>query len=197
MSDHSWDDHDDHDDQDPDAAGALDYLGDTGSVDDADPDDSGLDQLVTSDDEAHREEPDDADSYAAAMEPPATAAPDDEAPQDDEPRRVAVFAVTDPAGRVTAEASISGSIQRIKLSPGATAVTEAELTRSILSTAKLANMKGRAIQRSLIEGVLLSEGLDEERVEAIIEANASDLPTPRQADDAVAEAEAAYLRGQH
>jgi len=76
-------------------------------------------------------------------------------------------------------------------------VTETELTRSILATAKLANMKGRAVQRALIEGVLAAEGLDDERVEAIIEANAADLPTARQADAAVAEAQAAYLRGEH
>ena len=117
--------------------------------------------------------------------------------QDDEAPRVVVFAVSDPAGNVTAEASIAGSIQRIKLAPKATSMTETELSRSILATAKLANMKGRAVQRALIEGVLAAEGLDDERVEAIIEMNAPDLPTPRQADDAVAAAEAAYLRGEH
>lgn len=194
MSDHSWDD---PEDEHPDTDSALDYLSDTGS-DEVSPDDSSLDLLVTPDDEARAEEPAGAGSYAAAMEPPAIAAlQDDEPPPQDEGPRVVVFAVSDPAGNVTAEASISGSIQRIKLAPGAAAATETELARSILSTAKLANMKGRAVQRALIESVLRAEGLDDERVEAIIEANASDLPTPRQADDAVAEAEAAYLRGEH
>ena len=75
-------------------------------------------------------------------------------------------------------------------------MTEADLTRSILATAKLANMKGRAVQRALMEGVLASEGLDEDRIETIIETNAPDLPTAQQADDAVAAAEAAYLRGE-
>ncbi len=193
MSDHSWDD---PEDEHPDAESALDYLSDTVS-DEVNPDDSSLDLLVTQDDGAPAEEPAGADSYAAAMEPPATAAPQDDEPPQDEGPRVVVFAVSDPAGNVTAEASISGSIQRIKLAPGAAAATETELARSILSTAKLANMKGRAVQRALIESVLRAEGLDDERVEAIIEANASDLPTPRQADDAVAEVEAAYLRGEH
>ena len=193
MSDHSWDD---PEDEHPDTESALDYLSDPGS-DEVNPDDSSLDLLVTQDDGAPAEEPAGADSYAAAMAPPATAAPQDDEPPQDEGPRVVVFAVSDPAGNVTAEASISGSIQRIKLAPGAAAATETELARSILSTAKLANMKGRAVQRALIESVLRAEGLDDERVEAIIEANASDLPTPRQADDAVAEAEAAYLRGEH
>lgn len=49
----------------------------------------------------------------------------------------------------------------------------------ILATAKLADMKGRAVQLALIEGVLAAEGLDDERVEAIIEMNA---PTCRHRD---------------
>jgi len=192
MSDHSWDDHDDDHLAEPE--GALDYFA-TDSGSDADPDDSGLDHLVTSDNETYDDET--AGSYADAMEPETGGASDaDETPDDDAPR-VVVFAVSDPAGNVTAEASIAGSIQRIKLAPKATSMTESELSRNILATAKLANMKGRAVQRALIEGVLAAEGLDDERVEAIIEMNAPDLPTPRQADDAVAEAEAAYLRGEH
>ncbi len=192
MSDHSWDDHDDEHLDEPE--GALDYFA-TDSGDEADPDESGLDQLVTSEAEAHSDES--AGFYADAMEPGAgTATEDDETPDDAAPR-VVVFAVSDPAGNVTAEASIAGSIQRIKLDPKATSVTEAELARSILATARFANMKGRAVQRALIEGVLASEGLDDERIEAIIETNAADLPTAQQADEAVAEAEAAYLRGGH
>jgi hypothetical protein len=192
MSDHSWDDHDDEHLAEPE--GVLDYFA-TDSTADADPEDSDLDLLVTSDAEAP--DVDTADSYADAFAPEADTAFDDGETQDDDAPRVVVFAVSDPAGNVTAEASIAGSIQRIKLAPKATSMTETELTRSILATAKLANMKGRAVQRALIEGVLAAEGLDEERVEAIIEMNAPDLPTPRQADDAVAAAEAAYLRGEH
>lgn len=194
MSDHSWDDHDDEHPAEPE--GTLDYFA-TDSSDEAetDHDDSALDQLVTSDGESEPDET--AGSYADAMEPAAdTAADDDETPDADAPR-VVVFAVSDPAGNVTAEASIAGSIQRIKLASKAASVTETDLARSILATAKLANMKGRAVQRALIEGVLAAEGLDDERVEAIIETNAPDLPTARQADDAVAEAQAAYLRGEY
>ncbi|MCX8563746.1 hypothetical protein OS122_22875 [Mycolicibacterium mucogenicum] len=192
MSDHSWDDHEDE--HLAESEGGLDYFV-TDSDADADPDDSDLDLLVTSD--ADAPDADTAGSYTEAITPAADAASDDGETQDDDAPRVVVFAVSDPAGNVTAEASIAGSIQRIKLAPKATSMTESELTRSILATAKLANMKGRAVQRALIEGVLAAEGLDDERVEAIIEMNAPDLPTPRQADDAVAEAEAAYLRGEH
>ncbi|MDX1878390.1 hypothetical protein ACJH6J_12980 [Mycobacterium sp. SMC-18] len=195
MSDHSWDDHDD-DEHLAEPESSLDYFTTDGS-DDPDPGDSGLDHLVTSDHETYDDET--AGSYADAMAPNVGGAvddADDETPDDDAPR-VVVFAVSDPAGNVTAEASIAGSIQRIKLAPKAASMPEAELARNILATAKLANMKGRAVQRALIEGVLAAEGLDEERVETIIEMNAPDLPTPRQADDAVAEAEAAYLRGEH
>lgn len=192
MPDHSWDDHDDEHLAEPD--GALDYFA-TDGTEDPDPEDSGLDLIVTSDENPGASA--ETDSYAVAMETVATPAADDEEAQDDNAPRVVVFAVADPAGNVTAEASIAGSIQRIKLAPGAASLTEADLTRSILATAKLANMKGRAVQRALIEGVLAAEGLDEDRVEAIIETNAPDLPTPRQADAAVAAAEAAYLRGEH
>ncbi|MUL77636.1 hypothetical protein [Mycolicibacterium sp. CBMA 226] len=192
MSDHSWDDHDDE--HPAEAEGTLDYFA-TDADDETDQDDSGLDQLVTSDDEVHPDET--AGSYADAMEPAADTAADDDETHDTDAPRVVVFAVSDPAGNVTAEASIAGSIQRIKLASKASAVTETELTRSILATAKLANMKGRAVQRALIEGVLAAEGLDDERVETIIETNAPDLPTARQADQAVAEAQAAYLRGEY
>ncbi|WP_020102094.1 hypothetical protein [Mycobacterium sp. 360MFTsu5.1] len=193
MSDHSWDDHDD-DEHLAEPESSLDYFATDGG-DDADPDDSGLDHLVTSDDETYDDET--AGSYADAMEPETAGASDDDETPDDDAPRVVVFAVSDPAGNVTAEASIAGSIQRIKLAPKAASMPETELARSILATAKLANMKGRAVQRALIEGVLAAEGLDDERVEAIIETNAPDLPTPQQADDAVAEAQAAYLRGEH
>lgn len=192
MSDHSWDDHDDEHPAEPESS--LDYFA-TDDSDDADPDDSGLDQLVTSDGEAYHDET--AGSYTDAMEPETGGPSDDEETPDDDAPRVVVFAVSDPAGNVTAEASIAGSIQRIKLAPKAASMPEAELARNILATAKLANMKGRAVQRALIEGVLAAEGLDDERVEAIIETNAPDLPTPQQADAAVAEAQAAYLRGEH
>ena len=194
MSDHSWDDHDD-DEHLAEPESALDYFA-TDSSDDADPQDSGLDLFVASDDEAPGAAAE-TDSYAAAMEQAVTPVADADDDQGDEGPRVVVFAVSDPAGNVTAEASIAGSIQRIKLAPKAASVTEAELARTILATAKLANMKGRAVQRALMEGVLAAEGLDADRVETIIEANAPDLPTARQADDAVAEAEAAYLRGEH
>jgi len=193
MSDHSWDDHDDE--HLAESEGGLDYFATDGGAD-TDPDDSDLDLLLTSDDDAP--DGDTAGSYADAVAPAVdTASDDDDQTTDDGTPRVVVFAVSDPAGTVTAEASIAGSIQRIKLAPKAASVTETELTRSILATAKLANMKGRAVQRALIEGVLAAEGLDDERVEAIIEANAADLPTARQADAAVAEAQAAYLRGEH
>ncbi|SEB06350.1 MULTISPECIES: hypothetical protein [unclassified Mycobacterium] len=193
MSDHSWDDHDD-DEHLAEPESSLDYFATEGG-EDADPDDSGLDHLVTSDNETYDDET--AGSYADAMEPETGGASDDDDETPDDAPRVVVFAVSDPAGNVTAEASIAGSIQRIKLAPKAASMPETELARSILATAKLANMKGRAVQRALIEGVLAAEGLDDERVEAIIETNAPDLPTPQQADDAVAEAQAAYLRGEH
>ena len=193
MSDHSWDDHDDEHLAEPEDS--LDFFA-TDSGDDADLEDSGLDLFAASDDEAPGAAAE-TDSYAAAMEQAVPPVADADEDQGDEGPRVVVFAVSDPAGNITAEASIAGSIQRIKLAPKAASVTEAELARSILATAKLANMKGRAVQRALMEGVLAAEGLDADRVETIIEANAPDLPTARQADDAVADAQAAYLRGEH
>ena len=132
------------------------------------------------------------DSYSEAVEAHDTAP----ATEDQSPGPV-LFAVAHPTRTITAQATIAGAIRRVTLTPQATSMSEAELARNIMVTAKLANMKGRAVQRALIEGILESQGLDHNEVEALVEMNAAGLPTPRQADAAVAEAEAAHLRGEY
>jgi hypothetical protein len=205
MSDHSWDDPDDEhpdgdhnvldylpeavtDDHDHDGGSDLDAVG--GALDDGqhDEESSGTEYFVT----PEVNQTPGAESYSEALD-----AHDAASATAEEATGPVLFTVTNPTGTISAKATIAGAIRHITLTPQATALSEADLARGIIATAKLANMKGRAVQRALIEGVLLSEGLDPETVETIIETNASDLPTPRQADDAVAEAEAAYLRGEH
>jgi hypothetical protein len=104
--------------------------------------------------------------------------------------------VTNPAGTVTTKAAVSGRIQRIELSPDAVSMTESALIREVISTAKLANLKGRAAQYSLIEGILSYQGLDHQTAREFIDQHL-DLPTPEQAAAAESDAHSRYLRGEY
>jgi hypothetical protein len=103
------------------------------------------------------------------------------------------FGVTNPAGTITAQATISGALHLIELSPSITSTTESDLARDIMATAKLANMQGRAIQRAMIQSLLMYQGMDQKVAEQFID-DIIDLPTPAQSEAAQAEAKAAYLR---
>jgi len=119
----------------------------------------------------------------------------DAADDDDSPGPL-VFGVTNPAGTITAQATISGAIRQIELSPSASSMTESDLARDIMTTANLANLQGRVIQRGLIQGLLMNQGVEADAAEQYID-NIADLPTPARFETAQAEAAAAYLRNAH
>lgn len=107
-----------------------------------------------------------------------------------------LFAVTNPAGTVTAKAAVSGRIEQVELSAAVVTMTEAQLARDVIATAELANLKGRSAQHSLIEGILSYQGLDRQTAREFLDHH-MDLPTPQQAEAAEAQVRAQYLRGEH
>lgn len=112
---------------------------------------------------------------------------------DDAPSGPVTFGVTNPAGTITAHATISGAIVLLELSPTITSAAESDLARDILATSKLANLQSRAIQRAMIQSLLMQQGMDAHVAEQYID-ELIDLPTPAQAEAAQAEAQAEYLR---
>ena len=183
MTDHTWDDDDPEDEQFPSDLDALCFDDDGHSHDDHD-DWSGLDALTV-------DEP----ASGATTDASAPAMPDHD-DSDDESSRPVTFGVTNPAGTITAQATISGAINRIELTSATASMTESDLARNIMATAKLANLQGRAIQRAMVQGLLMYQGMDQHVAEQFID-DISDLPTPAQSEAAQAEAMAAYLRDEH
>lgn len=118
--------------------------------------------------------------------------------QDDDSTAPIVLAVsvTNAAGTVTATATISGWLQRIELTPHVTSVDETELAREIIATAELASLKGRASQRTLVQDMLTHQGADRHTARDYVD-QYMNLPTPDQAAEAEAEANARYLRGEY
>jgi hypothetical protein len=109
---------------------------------------------------------------------------------------VLAVSVTNAAGTVTATATISGWLQRIELEPQVTAMDEAQLAREIVATAELARLKGQAGQRTLVQDMLTNQGADQHTARDYVD-QYMNLPTPEQAADAEAEANARYLRGEY
>jgi|KBSSwiStaDraftv2_1062776.scaffolds.fasta_scaffold818414_2 hypothetical protein len=104
--------------------------------------------------------------------------------------------VSNPAGSVTVQASTGGRIQRIALSPEVSAMPESQLAQQVLATAKLANLKGRAVQHLLVEQMLTYQGLDRAAARDYIEQQMQ-LPTPEQSLAAESAARAQFLRGEY
>ena len=184
MADHTWDDDDPEDEQSPGDLDALGFGDDVHSDDDDHDDWSGLD-VFTVDESPGGPTTDFADLPAPAP------ANDDES--DDTSSGPVTFGVTNPAGTITAHATISGAVNRIELAPSTASMTESDLARNIMATAKLANLQGRAIQRAMVQGLLMYQGMDQDVAAQFID-DMIDLPTPAQAEAAQAEAMAEYLR---
>ncbi|OKH81373.1 hypothetical protein EB75_17210 [Mycobacterium sp. ST-F2] len=104
--------------------------------------------------------------------------------------------VSNPAGSITVQASTGGRIQRVALSPEVARMPESQLAQQVLATAKLANLKGRAVQHLLIEQMLIYQGLDRAAACDYIEQHMQ-LPTPEESLAAESEARAQYLRGEY
>jgi hypothetical protein len=187
MPDHTWDDEDPEDEQFPSDLDALGFDDDQHSNDDHD-DWSELDAFPL--DESPIE------TVSAAMSAVPTPDVPSHGDSDDESSGPVTFGVTNPAGTITAQATISGAINRIELSPSITSMTELDLARNIMTTARLANLQGRAIQRAMVQSLLMNQGLDQDVAAQFID-DITDLPTPAQAEAAQAEATAEYLRGGH
>lgn len=109
---------------------------------------------------------------------------------------VLAVSVTNAAGTVTATATISGWLQRIELEPHVATMDEAQLAREIVATAGLASLKGRASQRTLVQDMLTHQGAELHTARDYVD-QYMNLPTPDQAAEAEAEANARYLRGEH
>jgi len=190
MPGSSWDDDDSHEDSSLDA---FDFLPSSSEDDDESDDWS----LQTTEVAPESETSDDWTAGDWSAGDWSTPSPIDEpaADEPDEPPMLLV-SVTNPAGTVTAKAAVSGRIQRIELAPNTVSMSEAALIREVVATAKLANLKGRAVQYSLVEGILGQQGLDPDSAHEFIEQH-MDLPTPEQAGAAELAARSAYLRGEH
>jgi hypothetical protein len=119
-------------------------------------------------------------------------------PDADEPTAPFVFAVSvnNPAGTITATATISGWLQRIELTPDVRSMTEYDLARDIVATAQLASVKGQASQHTLVQDMLTYQGLDQHAARDYID-QYMNLPTPDQAAAAQSQARARYLRGEY
>lgn len=177
MTDHTWDDDDPDDGEAPSDLGALDFADDGHSYDNRD-DWSGLDALTD-------------DTLGETLSVATPDAPDHHDSND--ASGPVTFGVTNPAGTITAQATISGAINRFELSSATTLMTESDLARDILTTARLANLQGRAIQRAIVQSLLMHQGMDPQVAAQYID-DVIDLPTPAQAEAAQAEAAAVYLR---
>lgn len=178
MPGSSWDDDDSHDSD----LDAFEFLSSPVEEDEESEDWS---SIPTIDDASASQTSED---WSAPIDEPAAAQPV-------EPPMLLV-SVTNPAGTVTAKAAVTGRIQRIELAPNAVSMSESALIREVIATAKLANLKGRSVQYSVVEGILGYQGLDEESAREFIDQH-MDLPTPEQASAAEADAHSAYLRGEH
>lgn len=124
--------------------------------------------------------------------------PADPAAETEEATTPFVFAVSvsNPAGTISATATISGWLQRVELTPAVTSMTEYDLARDIVATAELASLKGRASQHTLVQDMLTYQGLDRHSARDYLD-QYMDLPTPDQAEQAEAQARARYLRGEY
>ena len=123
----------------------------------------------------------------------------DSAPSDDEePTAPIVLSVTasNPAGTISATATISGWLQHVGLEPEVVAMTEFDLAREILATATLASMKGQAGQRNMVEEMMVRQGLDQGAARDYVD-QYMNLPTTAHAEAAEAEARSRYLRGEY
>jgi len=187
MTDHTWDDDGPEDEQFPSDLDALGFDDHQHGHDDHEDDWSGLDGFTA--DEAPSESFSDPTGDAPAPTMPG----DDDS--DDESSGPVTFGITNPAGTITAQATISGAINRIELSSATTSMTESDLARHIMSTAKLANIQARAIQRAMVQSLLMHQGMDQDVAAQFID-DISDLPTPAQSEAAQAEAMAEYLRSE-
>jgi hypothetical protein len=107
------------------------------------------------------------------------------ATEDDEDETVApLITVTNPHGTVTVSVFMDGSIQRVKLAPTVTRMSESQLAEEIIVIAELARRQARASQHAVILDSLSDSGAGEHDTRKMCEIieDAMGLTSPEQAD---------------
>ena len=107
----------------------------------------------------------------------------DDGQQEDVGSPASSFAVTNPPGTVTVSTLADGRVDRVELSPKATAMTETELADEIVVIARLATQDARAAQYALMLESMREHGHDEYSTRDFLTRDL-DLPSP---DDAIAD----------
>jgi hypothetical protein len=98
---------------------------------------------------------------------------------DDESTRFG-YTVTNPPQTVTVTALMDGRIHRVRLAPGVTSMTEAELAEEILVIAGLARQDGRSAQYDVMYSGLRELGHDRAEAKDFL-SRSLDLPSPEEA----------------
>lgn len=91
-----------------------------------------------------------------------------------------LFTVSNPAGTVTATASLTGIVVQIGLAPKVTELTETELAEEITVVSALAQRRARAAQHALIVELMASLGRDRVATSAFLEYDLG-IPSPASA----------------
>ncbi|MBW0014182.1 hypothetical protein [Mycobacterium sp.] len=197
--------HDEHDD-----LAALDFSSpQSESDDDGNGESDALDFSAAADDTDEESDVEALSGFAPTAEPEeaaneldaiAAATEASDASEEEEEEVAQEFTVTNPAGTVSVSALMDGRIQRVKLSPTVTRMTESELAEEITVLAGLARKQGLAgthtylfENESQVEGLqdLAELGIDGSQVFRDFVEVGMRLPTPEQADAEQAEVFAA------
>lgn len=109
----------------------------------------------------------------------ATDTSEDDVPADDEPDQFG-YTVANPPQTVTVTALMDGRIQRVRLAPGATKMTEVELAEEVLVIADLARQDGRSAQYEVMYSGLRELGHDRAEAKDFL-SHSLDLPSPEDA----------------
>ena len=143
------------------------------------------------DDEPSGDDPDDGsdDDLGGALDylyadddvvsPGALTAEDGEPSVDDQPVPFG-YTVANPPQTVTVTALMDGRIHRVRLSPGATDMTEVELAQEVLLIADLARQDGRSAQYDVMYSGLRELGHDRAEAKDFL-SRSLDLPSPEDA----------------
>jgi hypothetical protein len=89
----------------------------------------------------------------------------------------AFFTVTNPAGTVSATATIGGRLHQVELSANVTGMTESQLADEILVLADLAAQKAKAAQHAVVVDLMRTMGHDSVVTSGFLERDLG-LPSP-------------------
>lgn len=137
---------------------------------------------------------DDDDDDLAALSPHAFDLDSDAS--DDDAVVGPLFTVTNPPGTVTVSTHMDGSVQRIDLTHGVVAMTEADLAEEIVVIATLATQDARAAQYVHVLESMRQQGHDDVATRDFLSRDL-DLPSPEDASAARARVFAMRYAGDH